>query len=464
MDNDTLAYSLTGADETSFTVDNIGQIKVGATTTLDYEAVKDSYTVIVRVHDNKNANGGPDTTIDATIVVTIDVTDLDEAGTVTLSTYQPTARAQVTATLTDPDGVVEGTTIWQWAKADAQNGTYTDIGGQTSASYTPPDGDVGKFLKATASYTDGHGPNNSEEATTTSAVQSGTNRPPDFGATSTTLDVAENTAADQPVGDAVEATDLDSDELTYSLSGGDAGLFDIDTGTGQVKVKTGTALDYEGTRKSYTVVVEVTDGKNADGSANTAMDDSIAVTINVTNVDEAGAVTFDMTQPSVRTEITATLTDPDGSVTSESWQWAKADAKAGPYTDINGETLATYTPADEDVDKFLNAKVSYTDAEASGKNAEVVSANAVGSGANRPPTFASSAVTFTVPENSVANVNVGSPVTATDLDTGSTLIYTLLKERTMIPSTSFPIVARCRRTGCDLRLRNKADLLGNSQG
>ena len=425
LDDDTLTYSLTGTDATSFTVDSTGQIKVGATTTLDYEAVKNSYTVIVRVHDSNDANGGPDVTIDATIVVTIDVTDVDEAGTVTLSTYQPTARAQVTATLTDPDGVVAGTTIWQWAKADAQNGTYTDIGGQTSASYTPPDGDVGKFLKATASYTDGHGLNNSEEATTTSAVQSGTNRPPDFGATSTTRDVAENTAADQPVDTVVEATDADNDPLTYSLSGADSSLFAIDTSTGQVKVKTRTALDYEGTRKSYTVVVEVTDSKNADGSANTAMDDSIAVTINVTNVDEAGAVTFDMTQPSVRTKITATLTDPDGGVTSESWQWAKADAKAGPYTDINGETSPNYTPDDGDVSKFLKAKVSYTDAEASGKNAEVVSANAVGSGANRPPTFASSAVTFTVPENSAADVNVGSPVTAMDQDTGNTLTYTL---------------------------------------
>ena len=89
--------------------------------------------MVVEVTDNKNADGNTDTTIDDTIVVTIDVTDVEEDGTVTLSTYQPTARAQVTATLTDPDGVVAGTTIWQWAKADAQNGTYTDISGETLA-------------------------------------------------------------------------------------------------------------------------------------------------------------------------------------------------------------------------------------------------------------------------------------------------------------------------------------------
>ena len=55
---DTLTYSLTGADASSFTVDNNGQIKVGATTTLNYETNKKSYTVIVQVHDGKNAQWG----------------------------------------------------------------------------------------------------------------------------------------------------------------------------------------------------------------------------------------------------------------------------------------------------------------------------------------------------------------------------------------------------------------------
>ena len=367
-------------------------------------------------------NGGT-----ATKDVTITLNNLDEGGTVTLSTNQPTSRAQVTATLTDPDGVVPGTTTWQWSKSNTQTGTYDDISSATSATYEPVDGDVGKFLKAKASYDDDGGSGKNAEKSTTSAVQSGTNRAPDFGDTSTTRDVSENTAADQPVGDPVEATDADSDTLTYSLvSGGDAGLFDIDTSTGQIKVKTGTTLDYEGLRKSYIVSVEVTDSKSADGAANTATDDSIAVTINVTDVEEAGVVTLSNSRPPARVEITATLADPDGGVTDTTWQWAKTlDPANNPWTDINGATSASYTPPDIDLTYYLRATASYTDRRGIDKKAEKETTAAVGAGANRPPDFGATTATRSFPENSAANVNVGNPVTATDLDTGNTPEYSL---------------------------------------
>ena len=413
----TLEYSLDATGATFFDIDSTssGQIKTKSGVTYDHETTP-SYSVTVTADDSK---GGTDT-----IAVTIDVTDMEEDGTVTLSTYQPTARAQVTATLTDPDGVT-GTTTWLWAKSSDGNTDWANVG-TNSPSYTTVDGDVGSYLRATASYTDGHGPSKSANAQTTQKVGAGTNRAPEFGATTDTREVAEKTAAGQPVGAAVTANDPDNgDTLTYSMSGGDAGLFDFDTGTGQIKVKAGTTLDYEGTRKSYTVAIEVTDGKDADGASNPAMDDSIAVTINVTDVDEAGTVALSMTQPSVRTQLTATLTDPDGSVTSETWQWAKADAQDGNYSDITDATSNTYTPVDGDVGSYLRATASYTDAETSGKTAEAVSENAVQDGANRPPTFSASNVTGEVSENSGADVNVGSPVVATDLDTGNTLAYSL---------------------------------------
>ena len=362
-------------------------------------------------------------------MVTINVTDVDEAGTVALSMYT-TLGPYTTHRHIDRPGWQSSpaTTIWQWAKADAQDGNlFRHNRCYVKYLHARPDGDVGKFLKATASYTDDHGPNKSEEATTTSAVQSGTNRPPDFGATSTTRDVAENTAADQPVGDPVEATDADSDTLTYSLvSGGDAGLFDIDTSTGQIKVKTGTTLDYEGLRKSYIVSVEVTDSKSADGAANTATDDSIAVTINVTDVEEAGVVTLSNSRPPARVEITATLADPDGGVTDTTWQWAKTlDPANNPWTDINGATSASYTPPDTDLTYYLRATASYTDRRGIDKKAEKETTAAVGAGANRPPDFGATTATRSFPENSAANVNVGNPVTATDLDTGNTPEYSL---------------------------------------
>ena len=94
---------------------------------------------------------------------------------------------------------------------------------------------------------------------------------------STTREVDENTPSDTAFDDPVEATDDDSgDPLTYTLSGTDAASFDIVSSSGQLKTK--AALDYE-TDNSYSVTVSVSDGNG--GS------DSIDVTINVTNVNEA---------------------------------------------------------------------------------------------------------------------------------------------------------------------------------
>ena len=308
-DSHTLSYSLGGTDASSFDiVDTNGQIQTKTGQNYDFET-KPSYSVTVTADDSNGGTADKD--------VTISLTNVDEDGTVTLSTSQPVARTQLTATLTDQDSPVTSTT-WVWAHSDAQDGTYTDISGATLATYTPADGDVGEFLKATASYTDSHGPGKTAEAVSANAVGSGANRQPTFNDDlTTTREVAENTEAGESAGDLVEATDLDNDSLTYSLIGTDAGSFTVDN-TGQIKVGTSTTLDYEAARNSYTVIVQVRDSKDAGGTADTTTDDTIVVTINVTNVDEDGTVSLSMTQPSARTQLTATLTDPDGGVTGES--------------------------------------------------------------------------------------------------------------------------------------------------
>ena len=71
VDNDTLVYGLTGTDASSFSIDSTsGQLKTDAS--LDFET-DGSYSVNVTVHDGKDATGGDDTTVDATIVVTISI-------------------------------------------------------------------------------------------------------------------------------------------------------------------------------------------------------------------------------------------------------------------------------------------------------------------------------------------------------------------------------------------------------
>ena len=66
------------------------------------------------------------------------------------------ARVEVTAALTDPDGNVTGLT-WQWSQSPNGRTGWANIGGATSDTYTPTDDHEGRFIRATASYTDGHG-------------------------------------------------------------------------------------------------------------------------------------------------------------------------------------------------------------------------------------------------------------------------------------------------------------------
>ena len=115
-------------------------------------------------------------------------------------------------------------------------------------------------------------------ATTTAVLIRDDDSSPVFAATSTTLRVAENSAADTAVGDPVTATDADAgDTPTYVLEDTpDADAFAIDGATGQIS--TGAApLDHEA-KPSYAVTV-----KAGDGHGNTA---TIAVTIEVTDVAE----------------------------------------------------------------------------------------------------------------------------------------------------------------------------------
>ena len=95
--------------------------------------------------------------------------------------------------------------------------------------------------------------------------------------------------------------------MTYSLEGRDAGSFDIDRATGQIKVGKGASLDYE-TKTRYTVIVRVKDPSN--------LTDTVTVNITVTDVEEdpeitAGPMTIDYAENRADAVATYTATDPE---------------------------------------------------------------------------------------------------------------------------------------------------------
>ena len=258
-ESDTLVYGLTGTDASSFSIDSTsGQLKTSAS--LDFET-DSSYSVSVTVHDGKDGIGGDDTTVDATIAVTISVNNEDEAGTVTLpDTFSGGMAA--TASVTDPDGTVSGDS-WRWARGNTATGSFSNISGAISASYTPVAADVGKYLRATVTYTDPQGSGKTANAVSSSTVGAGNAEPTfDDGATATRT-LPENSGTGTNVGGVVAATDGDSDTLTYSMTGADAARFEIDS-SGQIKVKTGSThtFNFESSKKSYSVTVNVRDSKD----------------------------------------------------------------------------------------------------------------------------------------------------------------------------------------------------------
>lgn len=81
----------------------------------------------------------------------------NQLGLVTVDNLTPSAGDTVTATATDPDGIV-GAATYQWKKFVTDD--FVDIQGATAVAYTiPNDAAVGDEFQCVASYTDNYGPN-----------------------------------------------------------------------------------------------------------------------------------------------------------------------------------------------------------------------------------------------------------------------------------------------------------------
>ena len=118
---------------------------------LDYEDPND------RTHTVKVTATDPSGDF-ATITVTINVSNVDEDGKVSLTWTRPQSSTPITASLTDPDGATSSET-WQWESSRTRDGNYTNLSGNGAASttYTPQSGDVNRYVRAVASYTDSLG-------------------------------------------------------------------------------------------------------------------------------------------------------------------------------------------------------------------------------------------------------------------------------------------------------------------
>ncbi len=329
-----VSWDLRGADASLFTINNSGVLSfvnppdfedtkdIGGTDTATPDATADDniYSIYVRaIAARATGDTGPAQAFN--FIVNVTVTNVDEAGAITLTRLQPEANnisntdadyvaatRAITASLTDPDEGVTGLD-WTWEVSevlerslDIDNDDHWGnpaAGAANAAEFTPAVDDVGKFLRVTAEYTDtaitDANDDNDDDGDKVllktiykvQAVDGGFgNGSPDFRDEKVERTVAENIAVGANVGTPVTASVLQpsaTDRLTYGLRAfaigdiGNTGLedpagdvpaedlaaFAINQATGQITVAEGLNFESRGPEANrdgkYVVVVEVVD-------------------------------------------------------------------------------------------------------------------------------------------------------------------------------------------------------------
>ena len=227
--------------------------------------------------------------------VTVNVTNVNETETVTLSRRQAQVNTELTATYNDSDNErPDGTELtWSWYLGGSEIPGASSATGPISM-YTP----VGSgSLRAEASYTKEDGSKKSASATiTVRATPTPDNVAPVFPTGTTRRSVDENSPPGTRVGEPVEANDTRGDVLTYTLAaGGDNVNYRINPATGQITVGPRTTLDREAIGGAFTHTVTVTATDPA-GLASTTPQE---VTITINDVNEVPVITDGDTKASV---------------------------------------------------------------------------------------------------------------------------------------------------------------------
>ena len=350
-----IMWDVGGTDAASFSIDAAGVLTFKKSP--DFE-MQSSYSVDVMANEAM------------LLTVTVTITNEQEPGTVELTQPQPQVDQSVGTVLEDDDGVPTAGVMWEWAKS-ADKVTWDVIDGAESDDYTPQPGDVGMYLRATATYDDAAAPD--DDSATRDVNEGLVSTSDDTGISEKTVegDPSANAAPAFPdevdpagtadpmaisipenstdaIGDPVTATDADNDIRLYTLDEtpdveetvvartDGAARFEIDARSGQISVTDGTVLNFDddteitggNNEASYAVTVTATDPSGAYGM--------VEVTITVTDVDE----------PPVFDESTETV-NPTEVSTAEDQDTALGQAYTAPDPDTTVDNGVNWTVSDD---------------------------------------------------------------------------------------------------------------------
>ena len=361
---DTLTYSLTGIDADHFTIDPSGG-QLAFNSAPDYEAPADYgannvYELSVAATDSIGKQAQQSLTI-----TVINLNDNSPQFDLTSDSFDISENTTAVTTIAASDADGDDLTFSLTNTTDSSFFSLGSSSGVLAFASAPDfeyaqDSNTDNTYELELSVFDGsHTTTESVSVTVTNVDEA-----PSFASANESLSVSENT------GDAVyqaQATDPEQATLSYSASGTDAGLFDLDSASGVLSFK--ATPDFEapidsGADNVYELSISASDGANSA---------SQALTITVTNVNEAPS--FASTSVNLDTAennsnfsyIVEAATDPD-SGQQLSYQLSGDDANDFNF-DTNTRSLTFKqspdfeTPTDQNSDNAYQVDIIASDGE-----------------------------------------------------------------------------------------------------
>ena len=331
-DDDLLTFTLNGADGGKFKLSGpsgvTNDVSLSFADAPDFENPSDAdgdntYEVSITAKDPSGATD--------TLMVTVEVEDVDEGPSIALNAA-PAFTHMVDGVPVDsalieiwvPENSAAGTPVSGPVTADDPNEgdilTYS-LGGDDAASFDL-DFATGQISVGEGTMLDYESDTKSYSVTVTATDIGGltdtvdvtihvsdVNEAPTFAeGVVTDVTIPENSPAGTVVFELPQSSDPDGDGLSTSLGGDDGGLWEDANGElignfrfadGRVVVGKAAVLDYESDKKSYSITLQLTDGKDADGNDDGSYDDTLTYTITVTDVNEAPTFAADTAELSV---------------------------------------------------------------------------------------------------------------------------------------------------------------------
>ena len=455
-ENDTLTYNLSGTDQDDFIIDPSSGALAFANIP-NYEAPTDAdndnvYQITLEISDG-NANT-------ASQALTITVTDVNEAPTITSATsaniLENNTTTIYTASATDPEN---DTLTYDISGTDKDDFIIDPSSGDISFANTPDheaptDANTNNVYQVTLEVSDGSNTVTQELTfTVTDSNEHSVSAPID--ADGATNQIAENAAAETPVGITVSASDADgtNNSISYSFASNSPtspdGLFGIDASTGVVSYNGSAALNYESGTTSYSfdIYASSSDGSSAHDSFTVAVIDINEDPVSTpTDANTAANEIAENSSANALVGITVSAIDPDGTNNAISYSFASnsptsldglfdIDASTG-VVSYNASAALNYESGTTSYSFDIYASSSDGSSTNDSFTVEVIDIN---EDPVSTPTDANTAANE-IAENSSANALVGITVSATDPDgTNNAISYSFASNSPTSPDGLFDI-------------------------